>query len=163
MLYSKTSILTQFIYLCRYDARLMSSIRNVARTDSRSMFHIPNTAAYSYSTTDNTIPDSTRQFGVSLNKLKKDKSEDSLPLVIKKCTEYIENNGLEVTGIFRRAPNNAKIHAIKRRFDLGAVGYDVIRQCVCRALVGVLGHVIWISEGSCPSIIWSALLETFYV
>lgn len=98
----------------------MSQIRNVAKTDSRSQFHVPAaaTTANTRSTTDSSSPDSTRQFGVSLHDLQM-RERGELPLVIRKCTEYLEREGLEVVGIFRRAPNNVKVRTIKRKFDLG--------------------------------------------
>ncbi len=123
---SFTSSLLPSIILS-YDNSLMSAIRNVARTDSRSMFHVPKTAAQSFSATDSTVPDSTRQFGVPLQDLiKRYGGSEALPPVIRKCTEFLEKDGLEVMGIFRRAPNNTKVHAIKRRFDMGKGSCDSI-------------------------------------
>ena len=94
----------------------MSQIRSVAKTDSRSMFHVP--PASPISTTDSTSSNSTRQFGVPLSTLE-ERGCGEVPLVIRKCAEYLEKEGLEVMGIFRRAPNNVKVQAIKKRFDLG--------------------------------------------
>ena len=41
------------------------------------------------------------------------------PWWLGKCVEYLEMEGLEVTGIFHRVPSNVKVCVIKRRFDLG--------------------------------------------
>ena len=98
----------------------MSSVRSVTQTDSRSQFHVPNSAAYTYSLTDSTISNTTRQFRVPLDTLReRSGDEKSIPVVIRKAVEYLEADGLEVVGIFRRAPNNTKVHAIKRSFDEG--------------------------------------------
>ena len=89
----------------------------MTRTDSRSMFHfLP--ASSAYSSTDNATPESTQQFGVSLRSLE-EREKEKVPMVVRKCVEYLEKEGLEVTGIFHRAPNNVKVRAIKRQFDLG--------------------------------------------
>ena len=97
----------------------MSQIHNVVKTDSRSMFHVP--VATSLKPTGNASANSTNQFGVSLQTLlERDCGE--LPLVIRKCTEYLEQEGLEVVGIFRRAPNNVKVRAIKKQLDQGRCG-----------------------------------------
>ncbi len=101
----------------------MSQIRNVAKTDSRSMFHVPaSPSTRKHSTAGSAAPpSSTQQFGVSLSTLE-ERGNGELPLVIRACTEYLEKEGLEVMGIFRRAPNNVKVRAIKKRFDLGECG-----------------------------------------
>lgn len=103
----------------RFDARLMSQIRDVVKTDSRSLFHVP-AASSGNSSTEDSLSDSTQQFGVSLNKLRERSGEvDFFPVVIRKCVGYLEKEGLEVMGIFRRAPNNTKCRLIKRQFDSG--------------------------------------------
>ncbi len=51
-----------------------------------------------------------------------------IPRVVQKCTEYLELNGLEVMGIFRRAPNNVKVHTLKRLVDQGENGL-IIYKC----------------------------------
>lgn len=45
--------------------------------------------------------------------------EEFVPAVLRSCVEYLEGEGLEVMGIFRRAPNNVKCRMIKRQFDFG--------------------------------------------
>jgi Rho GTPase-activating protein 1 len=64
----------------------------------------------------------TQQFGVSLAQLKEwngGGDEEFIPRVIKSCVEYLEKEGLTVLGIFRRAPNNVKVRALKKQFDQG--------------------------------------------
>ena len=100
----------------------MSSIRTVVHSESRSTFHLTNNSSQQRKATNNPPPDATRQFGISL-KTMEERNGVGLPLVITKCTEHLEKTGLDVVGIFRRAPNNAYLHAVKRRFDLGADVY----------------------------------------
>lgn len=97
----------------------MSSIRPVVQSESRSTFHLTNSISQQYKSTNHTVPSATRQFGVSLQTMA-DRDGVGLPLVIRSCTEHLESSGLDVMGIFRRAPNNVALHAVKRRFDLGA-------------------------------------------
>lgn len=99
----------------------MSQIRNVTHTESRSMFHVSATSPAYPPADSGSAPDSTRQFGVHLSKLKERSGEGEgfLPLVIKSCVEFLEKEGVTVVGIFRRAPNNVKVRVVKRQFDLG--------------------------------------------
>ena len=83
------------------------------------MFHVSVPATGATKAANSTA--STQQFGVSLQALlERDKGD--LPLVIRKCTEYLEKEGLEVTGIFRRAPNNVKVRGIKQQLNEGGCG-----------------------------------------
>lgn len=106
----------------RFDAKLMSQIRNVTHTESRSLFHVPATSP-TPPPMDSGAGDTTRQFGVHLSQLKDHGGGGAgqffLPLVVKSCVEYLEKEGLTVMGIFRRAPNNVKVRVVKRQFDLG--------------------------------------------
>jgi len=48
------------------------------------------------------------------------KSHDGvLPLVVKTCVEYLEVNGIEVEGLFRRSPAVTALKDIQTRFDEG--------------------------------------------
>ena len=60
----------------------------------------------------------TQQFGVPLSDLIK-RDDVKIPRVVQTCVEYLEANGLDVMGIFRRAPNNVKMHSLKRSIDQG--------------------------------------------
>ena len=63
--------------------------------------------------------------------------------MVQRAVEYLEKEGLTVMGIFRRAPNNVKVKAIKRRFDQGdwwvwqwLDGCSVMMAVVCGLIVG---------------------------
>ena len=62
---------------------------------------------------------STKQFGVPLERLKERNGGDPIPAVLKQCVEFVEGMGMNVEGIFRRAPNTVTMHQIKKKFDQG--------------------------------------------
>ena len=64
----------------------------------------------------------TKQFGVPLERLRERNGGDPVPPVLRQCVEFIERSGMEVEGVFRRAPNTNTMHQIKKKFDLGERG-----------------------------------------
>ena len=95
-------------------------MRDVTHTESRSTFHVPATPT----TLDGAYDDyevivSTKQFGVPLERLKERNGGDPIPPVLRQCVEFVESVGMNVEGIFRRAPNTVTMHQIKKKFDHG--------------------------------------------
>lgn len=93
----------------QYDTSLNTAVRRVVQTDSRSVFHTP---LPSGGETD------TRQFGISLERLMA-RTGDPIPVVLRVCIGFLEENGMDVLGIFRRTPSNVMVNTIKKRFDSG--------------------------------------------
>lgn len=56
----------------------------------------------------------------------KEKSGEEIPHVMRLCVEYLEANGLDTVGIFRRAPSNYTMQQIKLSLNTGAASL-----CVC--------------------------------
>ena len=110
------------LYACRYDQSLKAPVRDVTHSESRSVFHVP-------STPTTTTPDpyyedfevivSTKQFGVPLERLRERNGGDPIPQVLRQCVEFVQRMGMEVEGVFRRAPNTITMHQIKKQFDQG--------------------------------------------
>ena len=115
-----------FIYIfllgLSYDIHLESPHRP---TQSRSVFHVSSSADLP----SHALSNPNKQYGVPLADLvKRDGVE--IPRVVEKCVCFLEQNGLEVEGIFRRTPNNVRLHATKKQVDMGEF-------CGCGKGVGV--------------------------
>lgn len=106
--------------LSRHDQSLTTPVRDVTHTDSRSVFHVP-TSPTQFGGLDEEfeVIVSTKQFGVPLERLKERNGGDPIPFVLRCCVEFVEQTGMEVEGVFRRAPNTVTMHQIKKKFDLG--------------------------------------------
>ncbi|XP_064396567.1 rho GTPase-activating protein 8-like isoform X2 [Halichondria panicea] len=98
----------------RYDLTLTTPIRDVTKLESRSVFHVPVSAVNSPPP-----PLDTQQFGVPLDDLRVRYNGDPVPPVLKMCVHAIEEKGMDVMGIFRRAPNNSTLHKVKDMFNRG--------------------------------------------
>lgn len=76
----------------RYDLTLTTSVRDVIQPESRSVFHVPVSAA-NVTSEPFTASTSTRQFGVGLEELRAQQGGDPVPLVIKMCVQFIKKRG----------------------------------------------------------------------
>ena len=106
----------------RYDQSLRTPVRAVTHTESRSVFHVPATptAANEFDPyEDYEVIVSTKQFGVPLERLRERNGGDPIPPVLRQCVDFVEKVGMNVEGIFRRAPNTVTMHQIKKKFDQG--------------------------------------------
>ena len=58
----------------------------------------------------------------------KERSGEEIPHVMRVCVEYLEANGLETVGIFRRTPSNYTIQQIKAQLNQGqyTAGYHCL-------------------------------------
>lgn len=62
----------------------------------------------------------TQQFKVTLQFIKEHNNGDSIPLVVRKCVEYLQNPDiLETEGLFRRSANAATVKEIQNAFNEG--------------------------------------------
>ena len=50
-----------------------------------------------------------------------EQSGDEIPLVMKKCVEYLTEDGLSVLGIFRRTPSQFLVQEVKKKFNSGLI------------------------------------------
>ena len=106
----------------RYDQSLKTPVRDVTHSESRSVFHVPSTPTSVTSATfdeDFEVIVSTKQFGVPLERLRERNRGDPIPHVLRQCMDFIEKMGMEVEGVFRRAPNTITMHQIEKQFDQG--------------------------------------------
>jgi len=98
-----------------YDAQLETPQRP---SHSRSIFHVSSAVDLpSGHASDNPY----KQYGVPLADLVR-RDGVKIPRVVEKCVNFLGENGLEVEGIFRRTPNNARLHAVKKQLDMGELG-----------------------------------------
>lgn len=98
-------------------------MRAVTQSESRSVFHVPSTPTtksnFDSIDEDFEIIVSTKQFGVPLERLRERNGGDPIPQVLRQCVEFVQRTGMEVEGVFRRAPNTITMHQIKKKFDQG--------------------------------------------
>ncbi|GAB6018723.1 hypothetical protein CHUAL_000399 [Chamberlinius hualienensis] len=74
-------------------------------------------------------PIDTQQFKVSLQFLKERNNGEPIPLVVRKCVEYLQNpDMMETEGLFRRSANQAVVREIQIAFNSG-VDVDFSRYC----------------------------------
>ena len=94
----------------------------VTHSESRSVFHVPSTPTSATSANfdeDFEVIVSTKQFGVPLERLRERNDGNPIPPVLRQCVDFVQRMGLEVEGVFRRAPNTITMHQIKNQFDHG--------------------------------------------
>ena len=104
----------------RYDQGLKTPVRDmVTHSESRSVFHVPSTPTSATFDEDFEVIVSTKQFGVPLERLRERNDGDPIPPVLRQCIDFLQRMGLEVEGVFRRAPNTITMHQIKKQFDQG--------------------------------------------
>ena len=107
---------------------MRTPVRDVTHSESRSVFHVPTTpTGYNNAYEDFEVIVATKQFGVPLERLRERNGGDPVPPVLRQCVEFIERCGMEVEGVFRRAPNTNTMHQIKKKFDLGERGLCLTR------------------------------------
>ena len=96
-------------------------MRDVTHSESRSVFHVPTapTAEYNNAYDDFEVIVSTKQFGVPLERLRERHDGDAIPPVLRQCVEFVQSKGMEIEGVFRRAPNTVTMHQMKKKFDQG--------------------------------------------
>ncbi|KAI9140696.1 divergent CRAL/TRIO domain-containing protein [Paraphysoderma sedebokerense] len=59
------------------------------------------------------------QYGVPLDQLMGPKGEKGIPSAIRICVEFLEKEGIEVEGIFRRSPSSAELKVVKADLNNG--------------------------------------------
>ncbi|XP_065909987.1 rho GTPase-activating protein 1-like [Dysidea avara] len=91
-----------------YDAQLKYKIPQHSEPSSRF-----------YSALDESATNTTQQFGVPLSVLQERNGGDPIPLVVRSCVEYLEQEGLEVEGIFRRTTGQGSVRRTKSLLNEG--------------------------------------------
>ncbi|XP_048578546.1 rho GTPase-activating protein 8-like [Nematostella vectensis] len=85
-----------------------------------------------------TIPEipKTQQFGVALSWLRETNNGEVIPRAIRTSVEFIQENGLDVEGIFRRSANSQMVKQVTVMFNQGTpVDYTELGDVHCAAAI----------------------------